>query len=46
MMQCDGCSERYHMECERSIPQRAVKSNGKCRSAEIAAKIYPRINFW
>ena len=25
MIQCDGCSEWYHMECERSIPQRAVK---------------------
>ena len=25
MIQCDGCSEWYHMECERSIPQRAAK---------------------
>ncbi|KAL5499988.1 hypothetical protein EMCRGX_G011472 [Ephydatia muelleri] len=25
MIQCDGCSEWYHVECERSIPQKAVK---------------------
>ena len=30
MIQCDGCSEWYHVEYERSIPQKAIKVKKTC----------------